>query len=142
MAVPGRRNGLLEEDDDGFIDENAVFEEDAVDADLDFELPVHLRDFSTAAQIGDVDALRLAIGRPHFSFYSSTSLVLLVFVFFLVLTHLLNCLNYSIIVVVSVPSHILHFLFEGETLGFYPIFHGFLFPLLCGMDDTFCFLKH
>lgn len=61
MAVPrGGGNGLNEEEDvDG---DNTLFEENGVDYDSDPELPSHLRDLATAAQTGDVSALRTAIG--------------------------------------------------------------------------------
>ncbi|XP_034692929.1 BRCA1-associated RING domain protein 1 [Vitis riparia] len=55
MAVPGRRNGLMEEDDDN---DEAVFGELIED---EVETPAHLRNLAAAAQLGDVDALRLAL---------------------------------------------------------------------------------
>nr|CAN64838.1 hypothetical protein VITISV_030376 [Vitis vinifera] len=55
MAVPGRRNGLMEEDDDN---DEAVFGELIED---EVEAPAHLRNLAAAAQLGDVDALRLAL---------------------------------------------------------------------------------
>ncbi|KAK6140130.1 hypothetical protein DH2020_026128 [Rehmannia glutinosa] len=61
MAVPdGRRGG---DDEDGA----ALFEEDGVDfaddEDIDhFEIPLHLRPLVSAAEAGDLNALRLALG--------------------------------------------------------------------------------
>ncbi|KAJ9695315.1 hypothetical protein PVL29_010682 [Vitis rotundifolia] len=55
MAVPGRRNGLMEEDDDN---DEALFGELIED---EVETPAHLRGLAAAAQLGDVDALRLAL---------------------------------------------------------------------------------
>lgn len=62
MAVPGRRNGLMddEEDDEGLFDEV----EGEAWADLDRDVPPHLRALIDAAQRGNVDALRLALGTP------------------------------------------------------------------------------
>ncbi|GAV89018.1 Ank domain-containing protein/Ank_2 domain-containing protein [Cephalotus follicularis] len=57
MAVPGRRNGLMEEDE--HEEDNALFEEDGID--LEDETPPHLRDLATAAMLGDVNALRIAL---------------------------------------------------------------------------------
>lgn len=59
MAVPGRRNGI--NDDEEELDDNALFEEQGVVED-DTDTPPHLRDLSAAAQIGDAHALRLALG--------------------------------------------------------------------------------
>ncbi|KAK1400196.1 putative NAD(+) ADP-ribosyltransferase [Heracleum sosnowskyi] len=55
MAVPGRRNGLIDEDDD---DEIALFEEDGVLPQPDSDVPPHLRHLAAAAEQGDADALR------------------------------------------------------------------------------------
>ncbi|RVW22234.1 hypothetical protein CK203_104031 [Vitis vinifera] len=60
MAVPGRRNGLMEEDDDN---DEAVFGELIED---EVETPAHLRNLAAAAQLGDVDALRLALDLKDF----------------------------------------------------------------------------
>lgn len=60
MAVPGRRNGMMDEDDeeDGIL----ILEEDAL-PESDFEdTPPHLRDLAAAAKHGNVDALRQALG--------------------------------------------------------------------------------
>ncbi|KDO43944.1 hypothetical protein CISIN_1g028733mg [Citrus sinensis] len=57
MAVP--RNGMMEEDDSE--EDNALFEEDGVNMDLESETPPHLRDLAAAAQLGDVHSLRLAL---------------------------------------------------------------------------------
>lgn len=61
MAVPGRLNGMIEEEDN---EDNALFEEEGL-IELDSDTPPHLRDLAAASQIGDVDALRLALGN-HF----------------------------------------------------------------------------
>lgn len=61
MAVPGRRNGLLEEDDEN---DETLFEELIQE---EVETPAHLRDLAAAAQLGDVDALRRALGLPFLS---------------------------------------------------------------------------
>ncbi|CAA6655440.1 unnamed protein product [Spirodela intermedia] len=55
MAVPGRNNGVEEEE----AGEGALFEEAWGEPEL--EVPPHLRDFAVAAQNGDVDALRVAL---------------------------------------------------------------------------------
>ncbi|CAL0299341.1 unnamed protein product [Lupinus luteus] len=57
MAVPGRRNGLNEEEED----DNALFEEEGIVDFVDSDTPPHLHDLSAAAQLGDVVALRLAL---------------------------------------------------------------------------------
>ncbi|XP_044487670.1 poly [ADP-ribose] polymerase tankyrase-1-like [Mangifera indica] len=57
MAVP--RNGMMEEDDNE--EDNALFEEDGVNLDLESDTPPHLRELAAAAQLGDVQALRLAL---------------------------------------------------------------------------------
>ncbi|PQP99150.1 tankyrase-1 [Prunus yedoensis var. nudiflora] len=57
MAVPGRRNGMEEDDNE---DENALFEEEGLE-DLDSHTPPHLRAIADASQQGDLDALRLAL---------------------------------------------------------------------------------
>ncbi|XP_078427641.1 uncharacterized protein LOC144700114 [Wolffia australiana] len=54
MAVPGRQNGLEEEEDDGVLMDEAW-------SDPELDIPSHLLDFAAAAQTGDVDALRLAL---------------------------------------------------------------------------------
>lgn len=59
MAVPGRRNGMIDEDDD--VEDNGLFEEDGL-VELDDDTPPHLRDLAAATQLGDLDALRLALG--------------------------------------------------------------------------------
>ncbi|KAL2323190.1 hypothetical protein Fmac_027569 [Flemingia macrophylla] len=59
MAVPGRRNGMNDDDDE--FDDNALFEEQALIEEDDTDTPPHLRDLSSAAQIGDPHALRLAL---------------------------------------------------------------------------------
>ncbi|CAK9179084.1 unnamed protein product, partial [Ilex paraguariensis] len=59
MAVPGRRNGLMGDDDE----EDALFEEveERLLLDPESDTPPHLRDLASAAALGDVDALRLAL---------------------------------------------------------------------------------
>ncbi|KAL4031823.1 hypothetical protein IC575_010114 [Cucumis melo] len=58
MAVPGRRNGVVDEDD--YEEDNALFEEDGV-IEFDSDTPPHLRPLATASQLGDVDGLRTAL---------------------------------------------------------------------------------
>ncbi|GLT34305.1 hypothetical protein SLA2020_088280 [Shorea laevis] len=60
MAVPGRRNGLMEEDDD-HEDENPLFEGEGLDVEIESDTPSHLRELAVATQLGDVDVLRRAI---------------------------------------------------------------------------------
>lgn len=61
MAVPGRRNGVMgdDEDDDEILldDGNALAE-----LDLEPDVPPHLRALLEAAETGNVDALRRALG--------------------------------------------------------------------------------
>lgn len=59
MAVPGRRNGLIDDEDD---EEIALFEEDGVFPQPDSDVPPHLRHLAAAAEQGDADALRQALG--------------------------------------------------------------------------------
>ncbi|KAJ1392208.1 Ankyrin repeat [Sesbania bispinosa] len=60
MAVPGRRNGMNEEDDEE--EANALFEEEGlIEFEEEIDTPPHLRALSRAAQRGDVHALRLAL---------------------------------------------------------------------------------
>ncbi|KAK7267796.1 hypothetical protein RIF29_20475 [Crotalaria pallida] len=54
MAVPGRPNDEDEED-------NALFEEEGIVDFVDSDTPPHLRDLSAASQLGDAQALRLAL---------------------------------------------------------------------------------
>ena len=56
MAVPGR---VMDEEDTE--EENALFEEEGL-VELDSDTPPHLRGLASASQLGDVDALRLALG--------------------------------------------------------------------------------
>ncbi|KAE8657734.1 Ankyrin repeat family protein isoform 3 [Hibiscus syriacus] len=56
MAVPGRH--MFEEDED---DDNALFEENGLEIDLEADTPPHLRDLVAAVQLGDLNALRLAL---------------------------------------------------------------------------------
>ncbi|XP_043706268.1 BRCA1-associated RING domain protein 1 [Telopea speciosissima] len=56
MAVPGRRNGM--EDDEN--EEEGLFEEDGL-VELDSDTLPHLQPIAEAAQLGDVDALRHAL---------------------------------------------------------------------------------
>ncbi|KAG9449534.1 hypothetical protein H6P81_009499 [Aristolochia fimbriata] len=55
MAVPGRRNGLMEDEEE----EGGLFDEAMLETDS--EVPPHLRELSEAAQLGNVDALRQAL---------------------------------------------------------------------------------
>ncbi|OMO73702.1 hypothetical protein COLO4_26911 [Corchorus olitorius] len=72
MAVPGRRNGLEEDEHD---DDNALFEENGLEMDLEDDTPPHLRDLAAAAQLGDLDALRVALGFSSlYTHLSSSSL--------------------------------------------------------------------
>ncbi|XP_057499469.1 uncharacterized protein LOC130783726 [Actinidia eriantha] len=58
MAVPGRLNGLMDEDEEG----DALFEEDdGLILEPESDTPPHLRDLAAAAEVGDVDALRQAL---------------------------------------------------------------------------------
>ncbi|PSR98467.1 Tankyrase [Actinidia chinensis var. chinensis] len=59
MAVPGRLNGLMDEDEEG----DALFEEeeDGLILEPESDTPPHLRDLAAAAEVGDVDALRHAL---------------------------------------------------------------------------------
>ncbi|GLT25743.1 hypothetical protein SLA2020_008530 [Shorea laevis] len=59
MAVPGRPNGLMEDED--HEDENALFEDEGLNVDYESDTPPHLRELAAATQIGDADALRVAI---------------------------------------------------------------------------------
>ena len=56
MAVPGRRNGLLEDDED---DENPLFEENGLDMDLEADIPPHLRDLAAAAEKANREIVRV-----------------------------------------------------------------------------------
>ncbi|GFY93301.1 ankyrin repeat family protein [Actinidia rufa] len=58
MAVPGRLNGLMDEDEE--VD--ALFEEDdGLILEPESDTPPHLHDLAAAAEVGDVDALRHAL---------------------------------------------------------------------------------
>ncbi|KAJ4979646.1 hypothetical protein NE237_010426 [Protea cynaroides] len=57
MAVPGRRNGLMEDDEN---EEEGLFEEEGL-VESDSDTPPHLRPLAEAAQVGDVDALIAAV---------------------------------------------------------------------------------
>ncbi|CAK9134015.1 unnamed protein product [Ilex paraguariensis] len=59
MAVPGRRNGLMNDEEE----EDALFEdvEEGVLLEPESDIPPHLRDLAAAAELGDVDALRQAL---------------------------------------------------------------------------------
>lgn len=63
MAVPGRRNGWIDDDDEDYNGGEAVglFEEDGL-VELEPDTPPHLRDLAAAAQLGDVENLRRALG--------------------------------------------------------------------------------
>ncbi|CAJ1968867.1 unnamed protein product [Sphenostylis stenocarpa] len=58
MAVPGRRNGMNDDEED--FDDNALFEEEGLVVEFS-DTPPHLRDLSASAEAGDVQALRLAL---------------------------------------------------------------------------------
>lgn len=62
MAVPGRRNGWVDDDDEDYNGGEAVglFEEDGL-VELEPDTPPHLRDLAAAAQLGDVENLRRAL---------------------------------------------------------------------------------
>ncbi|PKI52396.1 poly [ADP-ribose] polymerase tankyrase-1 [Punica granatum] len=60
MAVPGRRNGQFEDDDDDEQQNYALFEDNGF-VEVDTDTPPHLRELYDAVQLGDVDALRLAL---------------------------------------------------------------------------------
>ncbi|XP_041026823.1 poly [ADP-ribose] polymerase tankyrase [Juglans microcarpa x Juglans regia] len=57
MAVPGRLNGMMDDEEN---EDNALFEEEGL-IELDSDTPPHLRDLAAASQLGDLDALRLAL---------------------------------------------------------------------------------
>ncbi|PIA37155.1 hypothetical protein AQUCO_03000019v1 [Aquilegia coerulea] len=59
MAVPGRRNGTMDDDDEEAPE--GLFEEEGIVVGLDNETPPHLRHLLEAAQFGNVDALRVAL---------------------------------------------------------------------------------
>ncbi|WVY96718.1 hypothetical protein V8G54_028869 [Vigna mungo] len=69
MAVPGRRNGMNDDEED--LDDNALFEEEGFVEDYT-DTPPHLRDLSAAAQVGDINALRLALGSVAVTLYNLT----------------------------------------------------------------------
>ena len=55
MAVPGL------DDDGGYEDDNALFEEDGV-IEFDFVTPTHLRDLANDVQLGEFNGLRTSLG--------------------------------------------------------------------------------
>uniref|UniRef100_A0A7N0UB21 Uncharacterized protein n=1 Tax=Kalanchoe fedtschenkoi TaxID=63787 RepID=A0A7N0UB21_KALFE len=57
MAVPGRRNGMEEEEGDDFD----LMDDEGLIGVGESEIPPHLRDLAAAAQLGDVNALRQAL---------------------------------------------------------------------------------
>ncbi|CAI9097930.1 OLC1v1034454C1 [Oldenlandia corymbosa var. corymbosa] len=59
MAVPGRRNGMMSDDEE----DGALFGGDVefVEAGSDSDTPPHLRELAAAAQLGNVDQLRSAL---------------------------------------------------------------------------------
>ena len=61
MAVPRRQNGAEEEAEGVYLDEDW--------SEPELEVPPHLQELSFAVQIGDVDALRSALGMPLKFFY-------------------------------------------------------------------------
>lgn len=69
MAVPGRRNGLMgdDEEDGGII----IDEEDIEYEQVDANTPPHLRQVAIAAERGDLESLRHALGTQSCSPLSS-----------------------------------------------------------------------
>lgn len=61
MAVPGRRNGQYDDEDDDEQQNYALFEENGF-VEVDADTPPHLRELSASVELGDVDALRIALG--------------------------------------------------------------------------------
>ncbi|XP_043699017.1 poly [ADP-ribose] polymerase tankyrase-like [Telopea speciosissima] len=57
MAVPDRRNGMMDDDEN---EEEGLFEEEDM-VELDSDTPPHLQPLAEAAQAGDVNALRHAL---------------------------------------------------------------------------------
>jgi ankyrin repeat protein len=57
MAVPGRRNGMIDDDEN---EDNALFEEEGL-IERDSDTPPHLRELAAASELGNLDALRLAL---------------------------------------------------------------------------------
>lgn len=76
MRVPdGRRDGADEE-------ASALFSEEGVELDVEndidhSEIPLHLRPLVSAAESGDLNALRLALGNLHFLLQSPNLRVLI-----------------------------------------------------------------
>ncbi|KAL3531997.1 hypothetical protein ACH5RR_005518 [Cinchona calisaya] len=60
MAVAGRRNGTMDDDEE---EEGVLFDEqiDLLQHDSDSDTPPHLRDLAAAAESGNLDSLRLAL---------------------------------------------------------------------------------
>lgn len=63
MAVPGGRNGMEDDDDE---QQGVYLDGGGSDAwaDVDHEVPAHLRPLVDSAQSGDLDSLRTALGTP------------------------------------------------------------------------------
>lgn len=60
MAVPERRNGMISDDEeDGAL---VVEEFEISEGDPDSDTPPHLRELAAAAQLGNIDLLRAALG--------------------------------------------------------------------------------
>ncbi|KAK9158654.1 hypothetical protein Scep_005228 [Stephania cephalantha] len=59
MAVPSRRNGMMDEDEDEAPE--ALFEDQGFVYEIDADTPPHLRALAEAAQLGNVEALRDAL---------------------------------------------------------------------------------
>lgn len=95
MAVPGRgrRNGLMEEDENE--DDNALFEADGV-LELESLTPPHLQALAAASELGDVHALRIALGTSPSSSSSSSPPLLLDFliIYFLLRPNFLSQVDY------------------------------------------------
>lgn len=75
MAVPRRRSGLNEDDDEEEGQQNYALLEEGL-ADIDSDTPPHLRELSAAVHGGDFEALRVALGlfTPTWRFNSMVDL--------------------------------------------------------------------
>lgn len=77
----------MEEDEE---EQDALFQEEEVDDDegleLDSDTPPHLRDLASAAEIGDLDALRQALGAIIYTLSSSVLVGLILMYRFLPFT--------------------------------------------------------
>ncbi|XVF06761.1 hypothetical protein REPUB_Repub06bG0078500 [Reevesia pubescens] len=59
VVVPGRRNGLVEEDERD--DENFLFKENSLDIDLKANAPLHLHNLAFVVQLDDFNAFDLSL---------------------------------------------------------------------------------